>query len=515
MVDPLVMRVSSLYLRLLAVLALGVGFYALLVCLLLAAFLLPVLELRYFGRLHLVLVGGPFAVVALMWGARPRRHRFEPPGPELAATEHPELFDLIERVAVQTRQAAPTAVYLVPEVNVFVASVGGVLGMRQRRVLGVGLPALQLLDEEELRAVIAHEFGHFAGGDTHFARLAFGLTRSVRSSLSRPSPNLAWHLVNGYFKLLLRSTTWVLREQEKAADELAANVTSRVTMASALWRMEHGQSLFEAYLTEAAGPVLTAGYVPDLRDGFDRFRSTQQLKAPHSRMERRDAGRYDTHPPLAERLAMLGFDLSFRPSSTFVASPASSYLRPSAAETNLWPYLIGEGANDLDPVEWDRFGEIQIEAWRCETEQQRELLVGLRLGDLPRDIGPWSAMGRVVLGRRSGPVGHRNWHKFGHHMVARAMAVALHDAGWIIRCEPGEILTIEHDGQKYDPVDLLDGVVDDDAARIGFEKWVRRYGLGDLALVSNSEDATQTTNADNQAGSRSDRWARERHPQRQ
>ena len=43
----------------------------------------------------------------------------------------------------------------------------GVLELgRRRRVMFVGLPLLQLITERGLRAVIAHEYGHYAGGDT-------------------------------------------------------------------------------------------------------------------------------------------------------------------------------------------------------------------------------------------------------------------------------------------------------------------------------------------------------------
>ena len=46
----------------------------------------------------------------------------------------------------------------------------------------VGLPLLHLVSERGLRAVIAHEFGHYAGGDTklgpwiHRTRAAIGRT---------------------------------------------------------------------------------------------------------------------------------------------------------------------------------------------------------------------------------------------------------------------------------------------------------------------------------------------------
>ncbi len=59
----------------------------------------------------------------------------------------------------------PRDVYLVPDVNAFVAERGGFMGFGTRRIMGIGLPLFHLLTVDELNAVLAHEFGHFYGGD--------------------------------------------------------------------------------------------------------------------------------------------------------------------------------------------------------------------------------------------------------------------------------------------------------------------------------------------------------------
>jgi hypothetical protein len=56
-------------------------------------------------------------------------------------------------------QAPPSEVYLVPEVNAWVTEVGGRGG--SKRIMGLGLPLLAVLDMSQLRAVLAHEFGHY------------------------------------------------------------------------------------------------------------------------------------------------------------------------------------------------------------------------------------------------------------------------------------------------------------------------------------------------------------------
>ncbi len=49
------------------------------------------------------------------------------------------------------------------DVNALVSDYG------RRRVMVLGLPLIQVLTVSELEAVIAHEFGHYAGGDTRQA----------------------------------------------------------------------------------------------------------------------------------------------------------------------------------------------------------------------------------------------------------------------------------------------------------------------------------------------------------
>ncbi|HZT56606.1 MAG TPA: M48 family metallopeptidase, partial [Burkholderiaceae bacterium] len=106
------------------------------------------------------------AMAVILWSVAPRIDRFPDPGVRLRRERQPKLWQLIEEVAQATAQPMPAEVFLVTDVNAFVAQRGGLLGIGSRRVLGIGLPLLQLLTVAEVRAVLAHEFGHFHGGDT-------------------------------------------------------------------------------------------------------------------------------------------------------------------------------------------------------------------------------------------------------------------------------------------------------------------------------------------------------------
>src|SRR4029453_22156 len=95
----------------------------------------------------------------------PRPDRFEPPGPLLTPDKQPDLFAETCDLALRNGQAEPAEVYLIADANAWVNQRGSFMGLGGRRVMGLGLPLLQTLTIPELRGVLAHEFGHFHGGD--------------------------------------------------------------------------------------------------------------------------------------------------------------------------------------------------------------------------------------------------------------------------------------------------------------------------------------------------------------
>lgn len=140
------------------------------------------------GVLMIGLIGvACFAAAAVViWSVLPRLDRFEPPGPEITEDEQPALFAEIRAIAAATGQQMPVHVYVVAEVNAFVAQRGGLMGFGSRRVMGIGTPLLRVLQVDELRAVLAHEMGHFYGGDTRLGPWIY----KTRGALARTVVNL-------------------------------------------------------------------------------------------------------------------------------------------------------------------------------------------------------------------------------------------------------------------------------------------------------------------------------------
>src|SRR5262249_39170621 len=83
---------------------------------------------------------------------------------EVKENDQPELFGFIRRLARDTGAPFPRRVYLSPEVNAAVFYDSNLLSLvlPVRKNLLVGLGLVNVLPLGELKAVLAHEFGHFS-----------------------------------------------------------------------------------------------------------------------------------------------------------------------------------------------------------------------------------------------------------------------------------------------------------------------------------------------------------------
>ncbi|MFI8458688.1 M48 family metalloprotease [Kitasatospora sp. NPDC085464] len=100
-------------------------------------------------------------VLVIVLALRPRLGRVPRGEDVLDRTRAPALFGLADRVAAEVG-AAPADVIVVDDD--FNASYG-LVGLRRRAVLTVGLPLWETLDDRQRVALLGHEFGHRVNGD--------------------------------------------------------------------------------------------------------------------------------------------------------------------------------------------------------------------------------------------------------------------------------------------------------------------------------------------------------------
>ncbi|MEV6133539.1 M48 family metalloprotease [Streptomyces violaceusniger] len=239
----------------------------------------------------------------------------------------PELWRTVEELALAVGTRPPARIRLTAEVNASVTEDAPLLGLAPgRRVLYLGMPLLACLSPAELRAVLAHELGHFSRRHSRFGAVAHrGAAGLVAARQAIQEASAANHLVRlyaGWPLLLLGLYTHVFRwltrpvrrRQELEADREAARVAGPGAMADALCSTAALEAAWQEFLADFLAPMRRAtGRTPD--DPFRAFAHMveapevrEPLAALRARAVERPADPDDAHPALAtrwERLARL------------------------------------------------------------------------------------------------------------------------------------------------------------------------------------------------------------------
>lgn len=446
------------------------------------------------GALALVCAG-----LVVMWSILPRWQRFVPPGPELERQKHPRLFKEIDRIAAMTQEAAPRHVYLVANVNAFVSERGGIMGLFSTRVMGLGLPLLSNLTIAQLRSVLAHEFGHFAGGDVKLlpwinkARGAMILTLQNLSGATESANDselaiatIIFAVVRAPFslfaKLYLRFTQALSRAQEIAADRLAVTLCGTATHVEALTLVERSGLAFGAYLSREVEPLLSRGKLPPLAMGFQQFLSSNDIKAVLDARsdEPHDADPYDSHPAMNERLEharRLGVNAERRPHDEDSALSLLDDL--PGCELELARFVTEQ--DSLQPVSWDESGEHLVQSWRDAYEPIGRAYSGVTVAQLPRTAAEnrrqLEANGFEAKGASDAEV-----MRFSGRVSFFGLALLLVDSGFRVHNRPGTHVEFSREGVRVPLVDWLNHFHADDGSSDGWSTQWAALGLADRPL---------------------------------
>ena len=430
----------------------------------------------------------------------PRRQRFEPPGPELEQYRAPALHRMVGDVAEAAGQEPPAHVYMAPDVNAAVFQRGGLLGIGGRRVLIVGLPLVDTLTVRQLRAVTAHEFGHFYGGDTRlgpwFYRTYDALERTV---IALHEAESIWRKpFTWYLDLFLRRTAALKRRQEFLADELAARIAGRDAAISSLEEISKAAPAFHGFWSSEAAPVLDSGHRAPLLEGFRRFRKAGAVSTAMEEVleeERRAAADpYNTHPPLGERIAALErLPEAVVPAANGDDEQALSLLADvDGLEVDLVSFMAGQDVGHLRQISWEHVPEqVMVPGWRRFLEPHRRELAGIAVASIPEhaeSAGAQRLTARLVPANELPPEIDLQ-RGFAIAVLGSALGLALHDAGWRVSAAVGEPVVCEHGPHRIEPFD--------DAERLGkgvlsAADWRERcseLGIADLRLAEAGEPA--------------------------
>ncbi|WP_228980477.1 M48 family metalloprotease [Streptomyces sp. DH12] len=301
--------------------------------------------------LKLYVVSGLLAVPIVRGMFMLRTPKGGDPDGVLVTEEHePRLWRAVRDLADRVGTRAPDEIRLTADMNAAVSEDARLLGLLGgTRRLYLGLPLMAGLTEPQLRAVLAHEMGHYGNADTRLSAITVRgrvqVARTIAHFEERAGDKVAKErakqekknarklargkdakevdttgvgltyramarIYRAYGHFYLRATLAASRRQELAADLAAARIAGRDATAAALRGLPALDAAHGFYMSSYATLGVGAGLLPPRGEVFGGVRHLLAARADELAAMRRDlptepASPYDSHPPVAERVARL------------------------------------------------------------------------------------------------------------------------------------------------------------------------------------------------------------------
>jgi Zn-dependent protease with chaperone function len=246
----------------------------------------------------------------------------EPDGTKLSKKEYPNFYKFIDDIRRQAQCPKIHYIKLNFDFNAYIAEQPtlGLIGL-YRRYLVIGLPLLLALEQDELKAVLAHECGHLSkahgrsGIKIYRIKLIWeGIVKELKKD-KKDKSFFVRIFIHRYIPALNDMLFSMKKEHEYQADSIAVSVVNKETMADALLKLHiydaHLQQSFwpEIYKMNAENTLppedlyyrmeevirtpIQENLLKPLIEGFLKYRSL-----PNS-----------THPSYIERVERLGIDI--------------------------------------------------------------------------------------------------------------------------------------------------------------------------------------------------------------
>lgn len=195
---------------------------------------------------------------------------------EITKSEEPKLFQFIEEITIETETHFPNKIYLSQDVNacVFYDSSFWSMFFPIKKNLQIGLGLVNTITEQEFKAILAHEFGHFSQRSMKVGSYVYNVNQVIFNMLydneSFDKMIQKWASASGYFAVfvmlslkIIKGIQWILkkmydyvnlnylalsREMEFHADEVAANVAGYPPLKHSLLRMDLADHSYNSVL---------------------------------------------------------------------------------------------------------------------------------------------------------------------------------------------------------------------------------------------------------------------------
>jgi len=198
---------------------------------------------------------------------------------QVTETEQPALYAFIRRLSEETKTPFPRKIYVSPDVNacVFYNSSFWSMFFPVRKNLEIGLGLVNSINISEMKAVIAHEFGHFSQRSMKLGSFTYNVNRIIYNMLYENNSYTAFlngwgnlhgvlsffagitvkiaqgiqYILKQMYGVINKSYMSLSREMEFHADAVAASVAGGNNVVSGLSRIEVAAGCYNTALQNA------------------------------------------------------------------------------------------------------------------------------------------------------------------------------------------------------------------------------------------------------------------------
>ena len=216
---------------------------------------------------------------------------------EVQEWECPELFSMIADLARETGNKMPKHVYLNSELNACVfynsTSIWSIF-FPTRKNLMVGTGLLHGMNKDELKAILAHEFGHFSQQTMKVGSITYRLLMIIRDMIEyaqeeQEQASLSWdesdslekwfHIASGpmvfitkltikFFNYIEKKNRSLSRFMEFEADAVACRIVGVKPFISSLYKLDFLSSRYGLYEDVVTKLLQNKRYIDDYAKGF-------------------------------------------------------------------------------------------------------------------------------------------------------------------------------------------------------------------------------------------------------
>lgn len=324
----------------------------------------------------LIILGFLYSVVSSIFAKNKKDNKYQK---QIKEKDAPELFSLIKEMAEKTGQAMPEKVFLTPELNASVFYNRSLIGIffSKAKNINIGIGLLYGLSKDELRAVLAHEFGHFGQKSMRMGQIV-AKNNSVIASMIDGGAFIVKPILKWTFMYVQRGFLALSRAMEKEADIIAAETIGNDIMISSLCKIDVMQGRFDTYNNLMIEIYNNRKFIPESYFiGYETFLKNSEyydglqidedtaLNAPaldntESRIKLKNI--WVSHPPLKERIKN-------------IQSKERSYSHDSHEEiVSIVPKHIEKEISDIiyGPSDYSPAMVLDVEAY--EKELKKELV---------------------------------------------------------------------------------------------------------------------------------------------